>query len=187
MTKEKILLQPTYIQIKMDCNHAMIYTNNVILTRNVVAPYSYMSSKTFVSDIQKTLESKYGGFCNKEGYIQSGSIHIEEDGISIGIMNEGDVLFEIRFTCNVFSPFEGQELKCRVVEVANIGVHGESADESPSPFILNIHFHHYNDIESIETLKEMKPGDIFYAVVKEISYEQKDTEITIIGSFSRKL
>ena len=62
--------------------------------------------------LYKLLKKKYEGVCNKDGYIQKGSLQIVNRSIGAvkTINNTSYIVYEITYKANIYSPVKGTKL-----------------------------------------------------------------------------
>ena len=62
--------------------------------------------------LYKLLKNKYEGVCNKDGYIQKGSLQIVNRSIGSvkTINNTSYIVYEITYKANIYSPVKGTNL-----------------------------------------------------------------------------
>lgn len=93
--------------------------------------------------LYKLLKKKYEGVCNKDGYIQKGSLQIVNRSIGSvkTINNTSYIVYEITYKANIFSPVKGTKLDITINSITKMGIIGflKDTDEDTienSPFIV---------------------------------------------------
>ena len=146
-----------------------------IINRNILLPIKVIGKDISVV-IEKYLKSNFEGKCIIEGYVKQNSIKYINS--SSGVVNGSNILLNVIFECEIYYPVANMKINCIVKNVTKAGIKGESATESPSPFIVFIaRDHQYN----IPYFQELKEGDVFNAKVIGQRFELNDTFISIIA------
>jgi DNA-directed RNA polymerase subunit E'/Rpb7 len=106
--------------------------------------------------LYKLLRKKYEGVCNKDGYIQKGSLQIvnRSMGEVKTINNTSYIIYEITYKANIYSPVKGTNLDITVNSITKMGIIGFLKDEDDdtiddSPFIIIVPREYFKD-ESVE-------------------------------------
>lgn len=152
-----------------------IYTTCEI-TKTITLPISAVGKKihtTLENSIIASVELK----CILEGFVKKGSVKLIN--YSSGIVKGDKIIYDVIFTCDVFYSVTGMQLKCKIIEnTTAAGIRAESADESPSPFIVYIiKDHYYND----EYFNSLVSGDIIMATAKMQRFEINDEFVAVIA------
>ena len=93
--------------------------------------------------LYKLLKKKYEGVCNKDGYIQKGSLKIVNRSIGSvkTINNTSYIVYEITYKANIYSPVKGTKLDITINSITKMGIIGFLKDNDDdtienSPFIV---------------------------------------------------
>ena len=93
--------------------------------------------------LYKLLKKKYEGVCNKDGYIQKGSLQIVNRSIGSvkTINNTSYIVYEITYKANIYSPVKGTKLDITINSITKMGIIGFLKDNDDStiensPFIV---------------------------------------------------
>ena len=151
-----------------------VYSRSLI-TQSISLPIVAISNT-----LQKTLEdaiiSTVEGKCIVEGYVKSNSVKIIT--YSSGIVKGDKILFEIVYECEVCFPVAGMLINCVAKNITKAGIRAESADETPSPFVLFIARDHYYANDYFNSIEE---NEKFTARVIAQRFELNDKYISIIA------
>jgi DNA-directed RNA polymerase subunit E'/Rpb7 len=102
--------------------------------------------------IEETIAAMIEGKCIVEGYVKLHSVRIIT--YSSGIIKGTDIIFDVVFECEVCFPVAGMLFNCVAKNITKAGIRAESADESPSPFVLFIARDHYYDSDYFNSIEE---------------------------------
>jgi DNA-directed RNA polymerase subunit E'/Rpb7 len=115
--------------------------------------------------LYKLLKKKYEGVCNKDGYIQKGSIQIVNRSIGSvkTINNTSYIVYEITYKANIYSPVKGTKLNITINSITKMGIIGYLKDNEDdtienSPFIVIAPREYFvdGDIDNYEVNTELK-------------------------------
>jgi DNA-directed RNA polymerase subunit E'/Rpb7 len=107
--------------------------------------------------LYKLLKKKYEAVCNKDGYIQKGSLQIinRSMGEVKTINNISYIVYNITYKANIYSPVKGVNIKISVDSITKMGIVGFLKDKEfdtidNSPFIVIVPREYFNegDIEN---------------------------------------
>jgi DNA-directed RNA polymerase subunit E'/Rpb7 len=115
--------------------------------------------------IYKLLKKKYEGVCNKDGYIQKGSLQIMNR--SIGevktINNTSYIVYKITYKANIYSPTKGTKIDIIINSITKMGLIGFLKDKDDdtienSPFIIIVPREYFKDdnVDDYEINSELK-------------------------------
>jgi len=150
-----------------------IYMSSMI-TRKVSIPMEKIG-KNIKPLLEKIISSQVEGKCIVEGYIKPNSVKIIT--YSNGIIQGGDILFEVVFECLICSPVEGMHIDAIAKNITKAGIRAEY-EETPTPVIIFIaRDHHYKS----SYFSEVKEGDTIKVRVIGQRYELNDKYISIIA------
>jgi|TARA_B110000967_G_C18840755_1_gene539237 DNA-directed RNA polymerase subunit E'/Rpb7 len=140
------------------------YISSQLLTTSI-----NVEMKNIKGDINELLytllKKKYEGVCNKDGYIQIGSLQIINR--SIGevktINNTSYIVYEITYQGNIYSPVKGTKLDIIVNSLTKMGIIGYLKDKDDdtienSPFIVIVPREYFKDgsIDEYDTNSKLK-------------------------------
>lgn len=128
------------------------------------------------------LKQKYEGVCNKDGYIQTGSLEIVSR--SIGevktINNTSYIIYNITYRANVLSPVKGIPLDIFVNSITKMGLIGyikedDSDTIEDSPFIIIVPKEYFVD----DTFEKYSVNDELRVTIEasRIKYMAKNIQI----------
>jgi len=115
--------------------------------------------------LYKLLKKKYEGVCNKDGYIQKGSLQIVNRSIGSvkTINNTSYIVYEITYKANIYSPVKGTKLDITINSITKMGIIGflkEKDDDNieNSPFIVIVPREYFEDsnVDDYEVNSELK-------------------------------
>ena len=102
--------------------------------------------------LYKLLKNKYEGVCNKDGYIQKGSLQIVNRSIGSvkTINNTSYIVYEITYKANIYSPVKGTNLDITINSITKMGIIGFLKDDDDdtidnSPFIVIVPREYFKD------------------------------------------
>ena len=127
------------------------YKSTQLLTTSI-----NLSSNKIKGDINKlivyTLKKRYEGVCNKDGYIQKGSLQIVNRSIGSvkTINNTSYIVYEITYKANIYSPVKGTNLDITINSITKMGIIGFLKDDDDdtidnSPFIVIVPREYFKD------------------------------------------
>lgn len=115
--------------------------------------------------LYKLLKKKYEGVCNKDGYIQKGSLQIVNRSIGSvkTINNTSYIVYEITYKANIYSPVKGTKLDITINSITKMGIIGFLKDNDDdtienSPFIVIVPREYFEDsnVDDYEVNSELK-------------------------------
>ena len=115
--------------------------------------------------LYKLLKKKYEGVCNKDGYIQKGSLQIVNRSIGSvkTINNTSYIVYEITYKANIYSPVKGTKLDITINSITKMGIIGFLKDKDDdtienSPFIVIVPREYFEDsnVDNYEVNNELK-------------------------------
>ena len=115
--------------------------------------------------LYKLLKKKYEGVCNKDGYIQKGSLQIVNRSIGSvkTINNTSYIVYEITYKANIYSPVKGTKLDITINSITKMGIIGFLKDNDDdtienSPFIVIVPREYFEDsnVDNYEVNNELK-------------------------------
>tara|TARA_A100001015_G_scaffold287520_1_gene357371 strand:+ start:321 stop:839 length:519 start_codon:yes stop_codon:yes gene_type:complete len=125
--------------------------------------------------IEKVISKEIEGKCVTEGYIKNNSVKVIS--YSGGLINEGNIFFDVVLECLICYPVEGMIINCIVKNITKAGIKAETED-SPSPVIIFLAKEHHKNLKYFNTLETNK---IIQIKVIGQRYELNDNYISIIG------
>ena len=145
-----------------------------MITRKVLIPMEKIG-KNIKPVLEKIVSSQVEGKCIVEGYIKPSSVKVVT--YSNGIIQGGDILFEIVFECLICSPVEGMHIDAIAKNITKAGIRAEY-QETPTPVIIFIaRDHHYKS----SYFSEIKEGENIKVRVIGQRYELNDKYISVIA------
>lgn len=170
-TKDNKIKQSKY---RSKENNKNVYSRSLI-TKNIVLPIVAIS-KTLKQTLEECIISTVEGKCIVEGYVKPKSVKIIT--YSSGTVRGDKVVFEIVYECEICFPVAGMLLNCIAKNVTKAGIRADSAEESPSPFVVFIARDHYFANDYFNSIEE---NDKFIARVIAQRFELNDKYISIIA------
>tara|TARA_E500000178_G_C16908911_1_gene701633 strand:+ start:81 stop:599 length:519 start_codon:yes stop_codon:yes gene_type:complete len=125
--------------------------------------------------IEMVISKEIEGKCVTEGYIKNNSVKVIS--YSGGLINEGNIFFDVVLECLICYPVEGMIINCIVKNITKAGIKAETED-SPSPVIIFLAKEHHKNLKYFNTLETNK---IIQIKVIGQRYELNDNYISIIG------
>jgi len=151
-----------------------VYSRSLI-TQTLTLPITVIG-KTLKQTLEETIISKVEGKCIVEGYIKPKSVKVIT--YSSGTIKGDAIIFDVVYECEVCFPVAGMLLNCTAKNITKAGIRAESADETPSPYVLFVTRDHYFANEYFNSIKE---NDTFVARVIAQRFELNDKYISIIA------
>lgn len=145
------------------------------ITKNVILPMNAVG-KNLHQTLENTITKMVGGKCIVEGYVKSGSIKIIT--YSSGLVKGESIIFDVVFNCEVCYPVSGMNLNCVAKNITKAGIRADSADETPSPFVLFVARDHYYASDYFNSIQE---GEKFTARVIAQRFELNDKYVSVIA------
>ena len=145
-----------------------------LLTRKITLPINVLN-KDIKQTLEKILSSKFEGKCVIEGFIKPNSIKILT--YSSGLVNGGNIIFEVVFECLVCLPVEGMNINCVAKNITKAGIRGETKEEI-SPIVVFVARDHHFISEYFSSIKE---GDDIKIKVIGQRFELNDKYISLIA------
>jgi DNA-directed RNA polymerase subunit E'/Rpb7 len=133
-------------------------------------------------NIEKKIAAKIEGKCGIEGFIKPKSVNVKT--YSNGLVNTGNVEFQVVFECMICRPVEGMIIECIVKTITKAGIHAEViGKDGVVPITAHIaRDHNYNDIR----FNNVKEKDNILVKVIGVRFELNDPCIDIIGKVVEK-
>jgi DNA-directed RNA polymerase subunit E'/Rpb7 len=151
-----------------------VYSRSLI-TQHITLPITAVS-KSLKQTLEESIISTVEGKCIVEGFVKPKSIKIIT--YSSGVIKGDKVLFEIVYECEICFPVAGMLMNCSAKNITKAGIRAESADETPSPFVLFIARDHYFANDYFNSIQE---NENFTARVIAQRFELNDKYISIIA------
>lgn len=145
------------------------------ITKRISLPVTAIG-KNLHQTIEETISKMISGKCIVEGFVKPNSIRVIT--FSSGIVISDNVIFDVVFNCDICYPVAGMNLNCVATAVTKGGITAESADESPSPYILQVARDHYYANDYFNSIEQ---GDKFVARVIAQRFELYDKRVSIIA------
>ena len=115
--------------------------------------------------LYKLLKKKYEGVCNKDGYIQKGSLQIVNRSIGAvkTINNTSYIVYEITYKANIYSPVKGTKLDITINSITKMGIIGflkdnedDTIDNSPVIVIVPREYFTDDNVDDYVVNNELK-------------------------------
>ena len=151
-----------------------VYSRSLI-TQVITLPITVIG-KTLKQTLEETIITKVEGKCIVEGYIKPRSVKVIT--YSSGTIKGDAIIFDVVYECEICFPVAGMLLKCTAKNITKAGIRAESADETPSPYVLFVTRDHYFSNDYFNAIKE---NDTFMARVIAQRFELNDKYISIIA------
>jgi DNA-directed RNA polymerase subunit E'/Rpb7 len=128
--------------------------------------------------ILEELKAKVEGKCTKHGFIKADTIelHQVQQGIVEMASLNGNIVFDVKFFCDVCNPVTGSVVKCRVSNINKFGILAEVR-----PVLEIIIAKNSVNIKSDVDLESVSIGDDILVEIVGKKYDIGDTRISIIG------
>lgn len=152
-----------------------LFFKNVCQTRVAITPQEMNNS--IDENIKKRIKNTVEGKCIREGYVRPGSVEIVNKSMGSMMMAQfnGNILFNVRYSCDVCDPKEGMLIEAKVVNVNKMGIVAYGAGEALN--ILVAKQHHIDD-DNFSTIKE---NDTIRVSVIGVRKELESHQISVIG------
>jgi len=168
-----------------------------LVTKRVSVPMEEFNNNiadTKPVTLLQRLRLDFEGKCGVGGFMRPGSCEIVN--ASAGLVRGANVIFNVKFQCQLFSAHEGMTLRCRATNITQAGIRAVSAlatggggggaksgasGDGSTPFVLFVARTH--DAELSERLDEVGAGDLFIARVVAQRFELNAPFVSIIGEF----
>jgi DNA-directed RNA polymerase subunit E'/Rpb7 len=145
------------------------------ITKSIMLPMTAIG-KNLQQTLENTITKMVGGKCIVEGYVKSGSVKVIT--FSSGIVKGENILFDVVFNCEVCYPVSGMNINCIAKNITKAGIRAESADETPSPFVLFIARDHFYASDYFNSIEE---NEKFVARIIAQRFELNDKYVSIIA------
>jgi DNA-directed RNA polymerase subunit E'/Rpb7 len=146
-----------------------------LITRQISLPMVSIG-KNLKENIEHNIKYLIEGKCIVEGFVKVGSSKIIT--YSSGIINGGNISFEVVIECEVCFPVEGMLINCTAKNITKAGIRAESATDSPSPIVVFIARDHHYQSKQFANIQE---GDKILIRVIGQRFELNDKYISIIA------
>ena len=154
------------------------------ITKSIMLPITTVG-KNLRETLGYAITKMVGEKCIVEGYVKPSSVEVIT--YSSGLVKGDQVIFDVVYKCEVCFLVSGMKLNCIAKNITKAGIRAESADETPSPFVLFIardHFYssdYFNSIEENEKIvvrviaQRFELNDKYVSVIAElVSPPKKD-------------
>jgi DNA-directed RNA polymerase subunit E'/Rpb7 len=148
---------------------------NAQITKGIMLPINAVG-KNIHQTIERVIASMVEGKCIVEGFVKTGSVRVIT--YSSGLLKGENVLFDVVFECDVCYPVSGMLLNCVAKNITKAGIRAESAEETPSPFVLFIARDHYYSSDYFNSIEE---NEKFIARVIAQRFELNDKYVSVIA------
>lgn len=145
------------------------------ITKKIALPINAIG-KNLHQTIEETIAALMEGKCIVEGYVKPQSIRVIT--FSSGLIKGTDIIFDVVLECEVCFPVAGMLFNCVAKNITKAGIRAESADETPSPFVLFVARDHYYDSDYFNSIEE---NEKFVAKVIAQRFELNDKYVSIIA------
>jgi DNA-directed RNA polymerase subunit E'/Rpb7 len=145
------------------------------ITKKISLPINAIG-RNLQQTIEETVAAMVEGICIVEGYVKPKSVRIIT--YSSGIIKGTEVIFDVVFECEVCFPVAGMLFNCVAKNITKAGIRAESADETPSPFVLFVARDHYYANDYFNSIEE---NEKFVAKVIAQRFELNDKYVSIIA------
>lgn len=167
--------KPKHYPRDVDRDNKNIY-NICQITKQICLPFACVG-RNIHQTLETTISRMIEGQCIIDGFVKRGSVKIIT--YSSGTLRGENVRFDIVFNCMVCYPVAGMLLNCVAKNITKAGIRAESADETPSPFVLFIARDHSYANQQFAAVEE---GQNFTARVIAQRFELNDKYISVIAS-----
>ena len=145
------------------------------ITKTIMLPISAVG-KNIHQTIERVISSMVESKCIVEGFVKVNSTKIIT--YSSGVINGGNILFEVVIECEVCFPVEGMVVDCVARNITKAGIRAESASDSPSPIVVFVARDHHYQSKQFSNVQE---GDKIRIRVIGQRFELNDKYISIIA------
>ena len=166
---------PTIKKSKYRQKEAKNVYGNAQITKGIMLPINAVG-KNIHQTIERVIASMVEGKCIVEGFVKTGSVRVIT--YSSGLLKGENVLFDVVFECDVCYPVSGMLLNCVAKNITKAGIRAESAEETPSPFVLFIARDHYYSSDYFNSIEE---NEKFIARVIAQRFELNDKYVSVIA------
>jgi len=150
------------------------------ITNQITIPFTGVG-KNLHQTLESFISKMISGKCIREGYVKPDSIRVIT--YTIGKLQGDQVVFDVVFSCSVCFPVAGMNFNCVAKNITKAGIRAESADETPSPFVLFVSRDHFYTNPAFAAIAE---GDKFMGRVIAQRFELNDKYISIIAELPAK-
>ena len=171
--------QPSKLKFKKKDNKREQKINSIysrcLIARQVTLPMVSVG-KNLKETIEKNIKYVIEGKCIVEGFVKVNSTKIIT--YSSGVINGGNILFEVVIECEVCFPVEGMVIDCVARNITKAGIRAESSTDSPSPIVVFVARDHHYQSKQFSNVQE---GDKIRIRVIGQRFELNDKYISIIA------
>ena len=150
------------------------------ITKKIALPINAIG-RNLQQTIEETIASMVEGRCIVEGYVKPQSVRVIT--YSSGLIKGTEIVFDVVFECEVCFPVAGMLFNCVAKNITKAGIRAESADETPSPFVLFVARDHYYASDYFNSIEE---NEKFAARVIAQRFELNDKYVSAIGELVKE-
>jgi DNA-directed RNA polymerase subunit E'/Rpb7 len=151
-----------------------------LLSRRVTIPFKDIGRGDEIKRVlNRHVRSQIENKCTIEGFVHPDTCKIITH--SSGTISGSNIVFDVAFSCSVFSPAEGAILVCSVKSVTHAGIlAGINGVVKVDPVVVYIlREHHAGDTD--DYFNSIKPGAVIRAKVIGQRFELNDKHVSVIG------
>lgn len=131
------------------------------------------------------IEKDIGGTCIRAGYVQSHTVDIVSH--SSGMCEQGIVVFDVVYRCQVAYPLVGDVVEARVESITRLGgLHCKSwlndTEYVLELFVIRERAVNDNDDDDDDEFKDIKESQLLSLQLKDVRFEYGDRTITAIAA-----
>lgn len=149
--------------------------NSCQITTQVSVPFAAVGEMVHQT-LENLVQNTVSGKCIIDGYVKPDSVKLITH--SSGRLKGDTIIFDVVYNCQVCFPVSGMNVNCVAKDITKAGIRAESADETPSPFVL---FISRDQFYSNAAFTNISRDDLFTARVIAQRFELNDKYISIIA------
>lgn len=162
----------------------MVDSSN-IYTKSVLTHHISLSPEHIVNGVEDTilnkLQNEVEGKCSKDGFIKEDSVSIIKRSTGTLRNNEfnGDIHYQVLYSCLVCNPTTGQDIVCSVKQKNKMGILAENG-----PILVIIPFQHHANRNIFQDIENNKK--IIVSVIGK-RFNVNDNNISVVGQLKEVL
>ena len=159
----------------------MLFFKNKCLARVAVKPSEM--NRDIDTTLKNHIKDMVEGKCIKEGYVKPGSVKLikKSPGVAMQDQFNGNILYNVEYTCDICDPKEGQEFECQVTNINKMGILASGGDGALN--VLLARAHHIDN----EEFTEINEYDRINVSVIGIRKEYGDNQISVIAKLEKRV
>ena len=99
----------------------MLFNKNTCVITVSITPNEI--NNNIDENLKKRIKGMVEGKCIREGYVRPGSVDILRKSRGTMMMNQfnGNIKYNVQYSCDICDPKEGMEIKCRILNINKNG------------------------------------------------------------------